>query len=274
MNTAHTKRLERFTRFAIIAALAAGMSASLQAQDSYLMQQVPAFSAPYESDILNPRPVRYFIGLGLGAYAFQHLGDFSPSCDCLFSGEKGTRFYIALQFSIQYPRLGFALRSTASYYDGSAVFTQQVRRESIIVGEPTPVFLDYEKLSNVQLRYISFEQSAAYFIPMTQWFFFGGVSVGFHLDADYDHVEKILTSGYTYHDGVNTSTLLAKSEIPGGKNLRIALGLGTGFDFVLSSKFTLTPEIGFNFPLTPISTQDTDWRLMTEYGVLFIKYRL
>ena len=67
-----------------------------------------AANTPYESDILAARPVHYMLGVGPGMMYNMHGGSFSPSCDCIFSDEDGSRFHFAAEFLVRYPKVGVA----------------------------------------------------------------------------------------------------------------------------------------------------------------------
>ncbi len=230
-------------------------------------------SVPYESDVLAARPVRYFLAIGAGAMAFQHLGDYSPLCDCRFSGEKGFKPLFAVEFSIQYPRMGFSIKNMFTYQDVSAEFSRKSMRKSVVVGDNPDIDVEYLNTSNVKLKYISLITSFAWYFPYTQIFLYGGAELGYPLKANWDHVETILTKGVTYYNGDTKNILLPEGEIPGGKKLRIALAVGLGFDIILSSRIYITPQLGANYPITPISSEDSDWKVVTEYGMIFLKVR-
>lgn len=234
----------------------------------------PAEAAPYESDILSARPVRYLVGIAPVVMPFQHLGDFSPSCDCLFSGGRDVKAAFALEFSIRYPKLGFAIKNMVAYQNLSAEFSRRSTRKSVVVGDNPDIDVAYENSSAVNLRYLAVSSSFAWYIPYTQLFLSAGLEVGFPLKKTYDHIERILTPGVSYYNGATVTTLLPEEEIPGADRLRIGIALGAGADIPLSTVFTITPQFGATYPLTTVTSADKDWRVLTEYGMLFFKVRL
>ncbi len=246
---------------------------------SYFRSMPP--SSPYESDILSARPIRYFIAIGGGVLAFQHLGDFSPNCDCFFSGEKGMRALFAAEFSVQYPKLGFAFKGQISYQDVSATFSRKTSRMSVVVGDNPDVLVDYENSSKVELTYLALATSFAWYFPYTQIFLAGGLEFGIPRIHSFDHIEKILTADRYYYDGSTTNTLLPKEDIPGSSHLRIGLNIGVGVDIIITSRFYITPEIGATYPFTTVTTVNDplrvthrDWKVLTERAIIFFKYRI
>ncbi len=234
----------------------------------------PAGTPPYESDILSARPVRYLIGVAGGVMPFQHLGDFSPSCDCNFSGARKVGASFALEFSIRYPKLGFAIKNMVVYQNLSAEFSQRSTRRSVVVGDNPDIDVEYENTSAVNLRYLTVSSSFAWYIPYTELFFSAGVEVGFPLKKTYDHIERILTPGVAYYDGSTVATLLPDRDIPGAERLRVGIIAGAGADIPVSSRVTITPQLGATYPLTTVTSADGDWKVLTEYGMLFFKVRL
>jgi hypothetical protein len=229
--------------------------------------------APYESDILSARPIRTWLGLGVGSYGYWHQGSFSPNCDCDFGGESGWSPMFALDISRDYPKLGFAIRGLITYYDVSSLFMYEETRRSVLVGDDQDREIRYQKSSDVVLRYLTFTPSFAWYIPRSRVYVQAGLELGLPLKYRYNNVERILTEGVTYYDDLTEYVLLEESDIPGGKSIRLALALGAGVDVQISSAIMITPQIGFNLPLTDVSSTDT-WSVNTAYGLLFLKIRL
>lgn len=231
-------------------------------------------SAPYESDILSARPVRYLLGLGIGAYGFLHRGSFSPSCDCEFSEEDGIRFMFGGEFRVRYPKLGIAYGVFVSYYDASATFTREDVRRSLVVGDWDDVDVRYRSTSDVVLRWISVTPEFLWYLPRSEFFLSAGAEFGIPLEARYDHVENILTSDITYHDGSTENLLLAEQDIPGGAGLRIALAGAIGYDFYFTPMVGVTPRVGLTLPLTSVSSADEGWSVLTAHALLMLNLRL
>lgn len=229
---------------------------------------------PYESDVISARPIRYFIGLALGGYAYQHLGEFSPNCDCVFSDQEKIRPLFGLEFSINYPKLGFAVRMLATFRDYSGQFQRTEFRSATIVGNNSDEQIEFRNSSNVHLQQINFLPSIAWYFPSTEAFWFTGFEIGIPLKWRYDHIEDILTEGFEYFDGGTTTTLLSERDIPGDGRLQFGLSTGFGVDVRLSDRFYLTPSIGITYPLLSVSTEDESWKVLSEYAYLVLKYRL
>lgn len=251
--------------------LRTGSSSGQQLFSSLPFESVPA---PYESDILAARPVRYFIAIGGGVIPFQHLGDFSPNCECRFSGGKGLRPLFAAEFSVQYPKLGFSIKAQFTYQNVSADFVRRSSRTSVVVGDNPDINVEYENTSQVKLHYLAMSATYAWYFPYTQIFMYGGFELGYPVTYTYNNEEKILTPGVRYYDGNTTNTLLPTQNIPGGKIIRLGIAVGIGIDIILSSRFYLTPEVGATYPFSTVTSNDTDWKVMTERALLFLKFRL
>ncbi|MCB2206407.1 hypothetical protein KQI65_16810 [bacterium] len=231
-------------------------------------------AAPYESDILSARPVRYVLGLGPGAMYYTHDGSFSPSCDCNFSDQSDTQFHFAGEFLVQYPKLGFAYGVLVTYYDVSAEFSREEVRPSIVVGDDPPIDVEYRNTSNVTLQWLSVTPEFLWYIPRSSAFLMAGLELGFPLDARYDHIEHILTPGITYYDGNTDNVLVEESDIPDGTRMRFAIALGLGYEIHLGPSVSITPHAGLNLPLTTVSSTDDSWRVTTAYGLLMLQLRL
>ena len=233
-----------------------------------------AGAVPYESDILTARPVKYLLGVGIGAYAFLHRGSFSPSCDCEFSDEDGISVMFAGEFRVRYPKLGFAYGIFMSYYDASATFTREEVRRSVVVGDDPFVDVRYRSTSDVALQWLSFTPEFLWYVPRSELFLTVGGELGIPLEARYNHVENILTPGYTYYDGSTENVLLEEQDIPGGAGLRVALAGAIGYDFFVTPMIGITPRVGLALPLTTVSSEDDRWSVLTAHALLMLNLRL
>jgi hypothetical protein len=231
-------------------------------------------SEPYESDILSARPIRTLLGIVVGGYAWQHLGSFSPNCDCSFSGERGTSPMFGAELSVYYPKIGLAFKLLGTYHDFSAVFTQTGRGWRTVTGDHDSVLIDYERTSDVKLRYLRLAPAVAWYIPYTSAYLQAGVDVGISLKSRYNNVERLLTPGYVYYDSTRVNTLLYDQDIQGTPSLRFDLSVGAGVDIYLSDRFYLTPQVGVTLPLAPVSSRQGKWRITAEYAALIVKIRL
>jgi hypothetical protein len=237
-------------------------------------QSLPVMPAePYESDILNARPVRYYLGLGLGAYAFQHAGPFSPNCDCFFDGASGTGFAAAPEFIVHYPKAGFAFKAMIMYRNLSATFTQAYpQRPTVLVGGDSAL-VDFERWSDVTMTYIDVLPSVSWYMPRTPVFVAAGLAFSFPIKTRYNNNERVLSDGFAYASGGRETVLLNETTIPGSTGLRIDLHLSAGIDIYLADHFYLTPQGGAILPLGPVSSNDPRWHVYTEYAMLIMKYR-
>jgi hypothetical protein len=254
--------------------LAAFASVLLHSEGAAQERFIPA--QPYGSDILSARPVLYFLGVPLGIMGFQHLGSFSPSCDCEFKEESGMRFLFGGEFSVVFPKIGIAFRTMVAYHDYSADFVRKDTRLSEKVGENPPENVEYENISNVQLRYLTVAPTVAWYIPFTRTFVFTGLEFGFPMKYKYNHIENIVTSDKVYYDGSRTHVLLEETEMPGGSKLRVGIALGIGADIVVTPMLYVTPQAGLTIPLTTVAEDPSkkDWRVFSEYAAVIIKFRL
>lgn len=246
----------------------------LAASAAFAQEQGRSASAPYESDILAARPVHYLFGIGPGMMWFGHGGSFSPSCDCFFSDEDGSRVHLAGELLVRYPKVGIAYGVLVSYFDVSADFLRDETRSSVVTGDNTAVDVDYRNTSNVTLRWLSITPEFLWYFPRANTFLQAGLEFGFSQRSRYNHTETIRTEGYTYYDGSTENVLLDESAIPGGDGLRLALAFGVGQQIDLGPSLSLTPRAGLNIPLTAVSTADDEWRVTTAYGLLLLHLRI
>lgn len=266
----------------VLLVLSTGMNSMLVAQSMRMsvpdgadaVETPTALTPPYESDILAARPVRYLLGLGLGSYAFIHNGSFSPNCECEFSDQDGTRLMFAGAFRVRYPKLNIAYGVFVSYYDASAEFVYEVTRPTYVVGDHEIVDVDYRKRSDVKLQWLSITPEFSWYIPRSEFFLQLGVELGVPLEARYNHIENILTPDFYYYSGGTERVLLEEQDIPGGSALRIALAGSIGYDFYFTPMIGLTPRIGVTLPLTPVSSSDEGWTVLTGHALLLLNLRL
>lgn len=258
----------------------ASTAVTMSGQGRLNTTQEPSEPLPYESDILSAKPIRYFIGLGLGGLIYQHTGDFIPDpevCHCVFSDYSNSRFHYAAEFSIQYPKLGFALKFLLQYQNFAGKFQYQEEYLAVLPGDNKEVLTRVEKTSNVELAYFSVTPGFAWYIPRWPIFLLGGLEVGFPTVNEYDNLEKILvpdTLSYTPAGDTNKWTFLEKSGIPEVQSPRIGLHLGLGVDIKLTERLFVTPQAGATLPFTTISSTHSSWKVTSEYGLLIFKYRL
>lgn len=245
-------------------------SATAQYKTSMVDPAAPA----YESDILSARPIRYWLGLGPGMYYFQHQGSFSPACNCEFRDEDGTRFSLAGEFRVEYPKLGFAWGVLVTWFDASAEFTRESSRRSVVVGGEPDVEVDYRNTSDVKLQWVSINPGVFWYVPRSMLYLRAGLELGIPIEYRYDHHEFILTPGVEYYEGGTQYTLLEEQDIPGGDGLRFALTAGIGYDILLSSSIAVTPRFGVALPLTTVSSTDKSWTVLTAHGLLLLSLRL
>jgi hypothetical protein len=229
---------------------------------------------PYESDILTARPIRYYLGLAIGGYAYQHEGAFSPNCNCSFSGERDAGLFIGPEFIVHFPKSGFAFKGMLLYRNVSATFSQHFsKRSSVVLGQNQDALLDYERWSDVTLRYVDILPSVSWYFPKLPVFLAAGIALSIPVKSVYNNNERILTDGYVYLNGSNQTVLLDETSISGASNLRIDFHASAGVDIYLADHFYLTPQAGAILPLRAVSGKDPDWRILTEYAVLVVKYR-
>jgi hypothetical protein len=232
-------------------------------------------TAPYESDIISARPVRHLLGLTLGVYGFQHQGSFSPNCSCSFSGEKGMRPLIGIDYGIHYPKRNLAVHVGLQYQDYAADFSYAEQRLTPIVGNEPDTLIDYRKYSHVRIRLWRLSPSLEWYPTRSGLFLLGGIDLGYTIAARYDNLERIESPGFAYPPpgGGQGATLMAEQTIPGGKRLYAGLLLGAGFDLRLSDHFILTPRVSASLPLNVVSADDPSWTILTEQAALIMYYR-
>ncbi|MDX9759839.1 MAG: hypothetical protein RBU27_11830 [Bacteroidota bacterium] len=234
----------------------------------------PVSAAPYESDILSARPIRYWLGLGPGVNAFIHQGSFSPNCACEFRDQDGTQPTFAGEFRVEYPKLGFAWSVLLGYTKASAEFAVEESRTSVVVGDEPDVTVAYRRTSDVRLQWLSVTPGVFWYIPRSMLWVRGGLEIGIPIEYQYDHHESIRTPGVQYHDGTVERTLLAAQDIPGGDRLRFAFAAGVGYDISVSPSIAITPRLGASLPLTTVSSTDDTWTVLTVHGLVMLNIRL
>jgi hypothetical protein len=243
---------------------------------SILAQSFNAASpVPYESDLLQARPVRWYLGVSAGLYGFHHLGSYSPNCACELSDQCGLRVFPGLELSVHFPKRNYAFALQIWYDDNSADFSSSFSAYRTVSGDKPDTLLNLKRTSNVVLRSIHVVPRIAWYPGGKKFFMTAGLDVAIPLKSRYNHVEHMLTPGFVYEEsGTNETVLLPETDIPGGSSIKCGVMLGAGIDIFLSDVLVLAPQASIVYPISSVSSKDKDWRVLTEQLVVFLKFRL
>ena len=225
-----------------------------------------------EEDVLRPLLVRFFVGPVAGIGYNLHLGDFQTQCKCTYSGGSGVGPNGGLFAEIPIAR-SWRVYGGMTYSDLRADFTrQETRLEYGSSGEF--VNIQFEQTANVTLSYIGIQAMAKWMTGLGTLFVAAGPELSFLVGNHIKETERILTPGWVYKQNMQNQNIFLDGDVPSYRSNRLALHAAVGYDFFLSPQFVLSPELGFQMPLTTVTSSDNDWSAASLHLSLFVKFGL
>lgn len=211
-----------------------------------------------EEDVL--RPVRLWPRAGvLGGISINfHLGDLTTSCNCVFENGKGSGPLVGISY--EHPiDARLSIVGALVYQDFSADFSKpESRLEATKSGEFVNVL--FERTASITLAAVSVHALARWKTGVTGLHFSAGPTIGGTVSTHIGESQKLLTPGFVYTASNTDLSTFFNGDIPNRNSLRVALLASVGYDLPLGSNFFLTPEAGYQLPLTNISSTDDNWR--------------
>ncbi len=234
-------------------------------------------SIPFSARAQTERPVRIGIGGEFGSNISQtYIESFAGDFLCgIF--QKGSAPGISLfgMAEIPLPVNDFSFMPQIGYCDLSSSFvTTPFNNEFARDISTSGIFQVYRERNFVtNVKTLSFDGLLAW-RPFGGFHFAAGAGAEFLVHHTFDQTEKLLTSGAVY-----TENLLSTRDVSSGtfdaRTLAATLELATGYDFALSPRMTISPQLRASFPLTPISTTNgSNYRTWTVGGLLSLMYSL
>ncbi len=225
-----------------------------------------------EEDVIRPLQIRLFLGPVAGIGYNMHLGQFRTQCNCTYSG--GTGFGPSGGLFAEIP-IAPSLRvyGGVRYNDLRADFTrQETRLEYGSTGEF--VNIQFEQTANVALSYLGFQAMAKWLTGFGGLYVAAGPSISFLVSDHIKETERILTPGWVYKQNMQNQNVFLDGDIPSYRSNRLAVHAAAGYDFVFSPQFVIAPEIGYQLPLTSVTSTDKDWGASALQLSVFVKFGL
>ncbi len=211
-----------------------------------------------EENVLRPNPLHLLVGPILGGGLNLHSGDFITQCECSYSNGAGPS-YLGGVF-VEYPTSGdWSFRGELTWQEFGADFSQTKSRvEYASNGEF--VQLDFDQKAEVRMQYLQLNLLAKWATGFDRLYFTGGLGFGSLLSNQLVETETIATPGWVYVTNGSNLQKYLDGPIGSERGYRAGIILGIGYDFWFTPDLRLSPELAWNFPVTSIRTNDTDWR--------------
>jgi hypothetical protein len=242
----------------------------------FLAQALLAQATLPESPALTEAPLQaplWFIGLEGGVQGVVSSGSFTAPCNCTYESgamlvspvsglfvehvvapawrvEAGVRFSM---YNVNYSENGTLIRYAS---DG---------------GE---LRLEIERKASVRISYLSLYADAKWYAGLSGLYFSVGPDIGVFVAGTFKDQETLLTPGYVYPQNRTNTYVYADGDFKQSyetSTLRIGARLAAGYDLMLSSSWTLTPEAAYLLGLTPVATGHSSWKLSGVQGMLRLK---
>jgi hypothetical protein len=225
-----------------------------------------------EEDVLRPLLVRFFVGPMAGIGYNLHLGNFQTLCKCTYSGGTGAGPTGGLFAEIPVSR-SWRISGGFTYNDLRADFTrQETRLEYGSTGEF--VNIQFEQTASVNLSYIGFQAMAKWISGLGGLYLAAGPSISFLVSNHIKETERIVTPGWVYKQNMQNQNVFLDGDIPSYRQNRLAVHAAAGYDFFLPPKLVISPELGYQMPLTSVTSSDANWGASALQLMVFVKFGL
>lgn len=225
-----------------------------------------------EENVLRPMLVNMYFGPMIGIGYNLHLGDFITTCNCEYSG--GTGFGPTAGLFAEYPLTkDWSIYGGVFYQDLRAEFTKNETRLEY-AQDGSFVNVNFERNAGVTISYIDFQANAKWRTGFYSLYVSAGPSIGFLQSNHIKETEKILTPGFVFSSNRTNQTTFLDGDLPEKSFLRAAVHFAAGYDFMISPRFIVMPELGFQLPITTVTSNDNNWRASVLIISVFVKIGL
>ncbi len=229
-----------------------------------------------DDDVLRPVPVRLWIGPYLGGGFNFSMGHPVTQCKCEYgSGDGGGGLFglvfdypVTPDFSIA---AAFGFQSLNTSYSKFAQRLYTFGPDSALVYE----FVNFREQADVSLNVLTLSIMGKWYMGRKRFYLFGGPQFGMDTYTRLNETETFQSSGYAYHGTLSTQQVIFDDDLKkiyGSLFIRFALLAGTGYDFALSKRCVLSPELAFSIPILPVTNSVSSWRIASCYFLLALKF--
>ena len=231
---------------------------------------IPEANSPQDENVLRPLLIHLYAGPIVGIGYNMHFGELITQCNCKYSNGKGAGPLAG--FFVEYPvSKYFSVYGGTIYQDFSATFSiHETRLEYSSSGEFVNVAFEKKAVTNISYFGIQ---------AMAKWktgFYASYVSIGpaitFLVSDHIKETENILTPGFVYNSSKQPQNVFLDQGIPAKRDVRLSAIAAVGYDYSVTPRIIIVPEIGFQLPLTSVTTNLNNWNAAAIQFSIFLKF--
>lgn len=213
------------------------------------------------------------VGVDIGLNINSMGGSFKSDCDCEFASGSGNAFlaggvvemHLTQRIAVM-GRLAMDQRALSSSQD--IVGPQLVYHQSTNTLDTVQATLHESATS--RFVYVTLTPMIRFDILKNLYVAAGpafGLAIGTTL-----RVEEATDGGYSFLDGTSTR-IIQDGSVPNSSAFRLGLDALLGYEYDLTSKFTLVPQVAFDMPITSLASDNSAWKLTTIQALLGLRWR-
>jgi hypothetical protein len=219
-----------------------------------------------------------YVGPFLGAGYNFSIGRPITQCKCEYPGGEGAGALFGVM--IDYPiESDFSITAAIGYHSLKTSYSKYDQR--IIVSD-IDSNLVYQSVSlrqqaDVSLNVIELALTGKWYTGRRHFYVFGGPVFGVDIYDRLHETETIRIQGYNYPGTGLTEQVLfddVLEKLYNKPQLRIAVIIGGGYDFAVSPRWSLSPELSLTLPILPVTTSVPHWRIAGLQFLVALKYAL
>jgi len=263
-------------------------SESFAFNSSHISRSVPVM--PGGENVFSPDQSSVFLSAFLGLNHNTNMGTFRTDCDCEFNPDRRSfnlsniGAEVGLDVTYQF-HPNWAIVAKA-YYDNKHTkesYNRDPLDTPISVGQRViiqPVV--YEEIGTVSLSYATFGLFGRWQPRLERWYVFLGPTVGLAVATSVEHNQSIVSPELSYRElgTVDSKRNVSTADFTGA--LRLEGMVGFGYDYIISPRWYINPELRFGYPLSFITDNisdrgkdipNSDWKVMSAQISIGLKYQ-
>jgi hypothetical protein len=228
-----------------------------------------SFSQVTGGSVTIPGELAWKVGISGGPSFGFLLGNYKAKCDYLFTDGNGVGFFIngVVTCPINYESdiyvaLGLQMNSLQA--------SQEMYRNKYIKGELNPVNVKMLGEADLTLSYLNLEAYYKRKFWLEDLYFLIGLGAQFNLKSEIEQKETIKDDRFVFDLSGKSADLLYKGDLDNTNSILFSGRIGLGYDFIIQSKYILTPQVVFSYPFSSLTSTDT-WKVMyLNVGLQFL----
>ena len=193
-------------------------------------------------------------------------GEYTTTCNCTSSGGPGAGMTGGAV--IGYPiRNSMFIVGEVAYQNLSTAYDRIETRLEYLRESGTYVAADVERVSKVSLAYLTLHTAVKWKTGLKELFITVGPTVGMRISGQVEERETILTPGLVFDDTGSREKEFLNADLstafPTNTTVRASIDAGLGYEFHLTPRLYLLPQIRYAQPLTNITAMHPSWKIAT-----------